>query len=246
MKNKKGTNVLGIKFDSVTMDEALETCLKFLNGKDPKSIYTVNPEIVMKGKEDESFKKVVNDGDLVIADGIGVVIASKIIKKPLPERVAGYDLVQNIFRKIKNTELTVYFFGAAPGVAEQAKKNMMNLYNGLKIIGTHSGYYNLEEEKKMIEEIKKLKPDLLLVGLGAPKQEKWIDKHINELGVKVCIGVGGSFDVMSGNVKRAPKIFIKLGLEWFYRLITQPTRFVRMLKIPMFLIEVILFGKKYK
>lgn len=238
-------NILGVFFDSVTMKEATQKILKLLNGHEKSMVITANPEIIMEAQKSSSFCAMINRGDLVVADGIGVVIGSKIIKKPLPERVAGFDLVQHIFDAIKNTNKTVYFFGAAPHIAELAAKEMRAKYKNLKIVGTHDGYFDEEEEKVIIEEINRLKPDLLLVGLGAPRQEKWWYTHKEQLNVKVCIGVGGSFDGWSGKVKRAPKIFINLGLEWFYRLIKQPTRLKRMLRLPVFLLLVIKKRKQF-
>lgn len=116
---------------------------------------------------------------------------------------------------------------------------MEQIHKGLKIIGVFDGYFDEEKEKLIFEDIKNKKPDILLVGLGAPKQEKWIYSHKNELPVKICVGVGGSFDGMSGKVKRAPEFFIKFGLEWFYRLLRQPSRFFRMIKLPLFLLAVL-------
>lgn len=242
---KKRVNILDVNFDKVTMKEATDIVIDYLSDNKKRAILTANPEIVMKAHYDKEFCRLMNKGDLVVADGIGVIIASKIIRKHLPERVAGYDLFQNIFKKIMTMDKTVYFFGAAPNVANKAAELMMIKYPGLKIIGSHDGYFDEEEEKLIIKEINELKPDLLLIGIGAPKQEAWWFRHKDELNVKVCIGVGGSFDVMSGKFKRAPKIFIRLGLEWFHRLITQPTRFKRMLKLPLFLLEVIKTRKQY-
>jgi N-acetylglucosaminyldiphosphoundecaprenol N-acetyl-beta-D-mannosaminyltransferase len=240
----KKTNILGVQFNNINMKEAVKQAIYYTNQKDTKIIYTPNPEIVMEAYNNESLKSIVNKADMVVADGIGVVIGSRIIKRPLPERVAGYDLVQNLFSEIKDAGKTVYFFGAAKGVAELAASKMEEEHKGLKIVGTHDGYFDNDEE--IINEINTLKPDILLVGLGAPKQEFWIFNNKDDLDVKLCIGVGGSFDGMAGKVKRAPILFRKLGLEWFYRLIMQPTRIKRMMRLPIFLIKVILTGKRYK
>ena len=137
---------------------------------------------------------------------------------------------------MKDTEYTAYFLGGMPGVAEVAAKEMMRKYPGLKVIGYHDGYFDEPEEIKLIMEIKRLSPDLLLVGLGAPRQEKWIYSNMRLLGAKVFIGVGGSFDVMAGNVKRAPEAFQKVGMEWFYRLMKQPSRLKRMTRLPKFVV----------
>ena len=241
------SHILGVKFNNITHIEAVGLVECFLDENKCHTVFTPNPEIVMAARKDSDFMKILNEADLVVPDGIGVVIASKFTKEKLKERVAGYDLVQGVFEKIKNKRYTVYFFGGAPGVAEEAKAKMEALHKGIKIVGVHDGYFDANQEKLIIEDIKNKKPDILLVGLGAPKQEKWIYEHKYELPVKVCIGVGGSFDGMSGKVKRAPKIFIKLGLEWFYRLLRQPSRFFRMLKLPLFLLVVIkekLFGRQ--
>lgn len=233
------TEILNVPFDTLTNKESLNKLLVHLNEDKNHIVITPNPEIVIEANRDNDFMKIIKEADLVIPDGIGVVIASKLNKIKIKERVAGYDLTQNLFEKIKKTGHTVYFFGGAKGVALIAKEKMELMHKGLKIIGVSDGYFNEEREKIIIEEIKKLKPDILLIGLGAPKQEKWIYKNKDILPVKVSICVGGSFDGMSGTVKRAPVIFQKMGLEWFYRLIKQPSRIIRMMRLPLFMILVI-------
>ncbi|WP_058486744.1 WecB/TagA/CpsF family glycosyltransferase [Defluviitalea phaphyphila] len=228
-------NIMNVLVDVVTMDEAVSKVMDFLRQDKCSTVYTPNPEIIMAAQKDKELMNVLYNASLIVPDGIGVVLASRLLKGPsLPQRVAGYDLVQNIFKKISNTNYTVYFLGGAPTVAEEAAIAMQSKYKGLKIVGTHHGYFKQEDEQEIINRIQNVKPDILLVGLGAPKQEKWIEKYKKILPVKVCIGVGGSFDVMAGRIKRAPKGFQKLGLEWFYRLITQPKRAKRMLKLPIF------------
>lgn len=231
--------ILGIPFNNITYSEAVILSLLFLEEEKHHMIFTPNPEIVMEARKDKELFNILNKADLVVPDGIGIVKASLFTQNKIKERVAGFDLVQGIFKNIRDTKHTVYFLGGGKDIAKQAKINMEKKYSGLKIIGVHDGYFNNKEEKIIIEQIKSLKPDILLVGIGSPKQEKWIYKHRKELPVKISIGVGGSFDIMSGKSRRAPKIFIKFGLEWFYRLITQPTRFVRMLKLPMFMAVVL-------
>lgn len=231
--------ILDVPFNNVTNTEAVNVLLKFLKEQRCHMVFTPNPEIVMTAQKDKEFMEILKKADLIVPDGIGVVIASKLGKNKLKERVAGYDLVQNLFKNIKDTNNSVYFFGGAPGVAEKAKEEMQKQYKGINIIGTNDGYFDKNKENIIINEIKTLKPDILLVGLGMKKQEEWIYNHKNELPVKICIGTGGCFDVMSKNIKRAPDIFIKLGLEWFYRLLCQPSRFVRMLQLPLFMLFVI-------
>lgn len=242
--NKKKINILGTMFHNVTRSEAATFIVESLQGQEKASVFTPNPEIVIEAYKDRQLQKILNESSMVVPDGIGVVIGSKIIGEPLAERVAGYDLLQEVFKQIADQSLTVYFFGAGKGVAELAKDKMMEKYPGLSIVGVHHGYFESDEE--VIKAINALKPDLLLVGLGAPKQELWIRKNMDQIKAKVFFGCGGSFDAMSGVVKRAPALFIKLNLEWFYRLLKQPTRAKRMLRLPLFLIKMIIEGRRYK
>ncbi|MCI5679496.1 MAG: WecB/TagA/CpsF family glycosyltransferase [Bacteroidales bacterium] len=235
----KKTHVLGVPFDAVTMEQAVAKAKKMLAEEGQHFICTPNPEIVMEAQKDKELMNILHEADMVIPDGIGVVWASKYSEIRLKERVAGYDLTQNLMAELAATGETFYFFGGAPGVASTAARMMMKKYPGLKVVGVHNGYFDEKEEKKIIQDIKTKSPSILLVGLGAPKQEKWIYDNIRLVRAKVAIGVGGSFDVMAGNVKRAPKIFQKLGLEWFYRLITQPTRWRRMMRLPKFALTVL-------
>ncbi len=238
--------ILGVPFADITPEEAVSRAVSCLKGNGKSIIYTPNPEMVMEARKNKEFMEILNSSTMNVPDGIGIVYGSRFTKNPIKHRVAGYDLVQGIFDKMKDMGKTAYFFGGAPGVTDTAKEVMEAKYKGLKVVGTANGYFDKEREKEIIAEINELKPDLLLVGIGFPKQEKWIYDHIKELNVKLAIGVGGSFDVMSGNVKRAPQFFIDHGLEWFYRLITQPSRFVRMLQLPLFMLVVIktkIFGK---
>ena len=230
--------VLGVKFDNVNMLEAIDRCKKFLKEDKGNLVVTPNPEIVMRAKEDEEFKKIINDAELVIPDGIGIIKAGNILGTPLKERVAGFDLICNLLEEGKDGSISFYFWGSKPGFAEEAKHKMEEKYPNIKILGSHTGYFKDEEEVTIVEEIRSLKPDVLLVGTGAPKQEKIINKYKNEGFFKIGIGCGGSIDVLAGEVKRAPKIFIKLHLEWFYRLLKQPSRWKRMLVLPQFIKEV--------
>ena len=228
------TNILGISFDVVTADEALNKALAFLDGGEPRTVFTPNPEFVMTARRDPEFAEILNKADMLVPDGIGIVLASKLNKIKLPGRVPGCELVLNIFANIKDTGKTVYFFGGKPGVPELAKEKMEKAYPGLKIIGTANGFFDEAKEEEIIADIIGKKPDILLVGTGFPKEEKWINANKGKLGVKLYMGVGGTLDVMAGTVPRAPKIFRTLGLEWFYRLIRQPHRFKRQLALPVF------------
>lgn len=238
--------VLGINFDNVNMEEAVKKCMNYLSEEKGHLVVTPNPEIVMRAKDDIEFKRIINEAALVIPDGIGVVKGAKILGTPLKERVAGYDLICNLFEQGKDGSISFYFWGSKPGVAITAMEKIKEKYPNLRVLGAHTGYYTEEEEKEIVNEIRELKPDVLLAGLGFPKQEKTINKYLNEGFFKIGIGCGGSIDVIAGEVKRAPKLFIKLHLEWFYRLLKQPSRWKRMLVLPQFMKEVKKVAKKQK
>ena len=237
---RKTAEILGVPFDVVTMTNAVEKVMQFFDDGKKHIVCTPNPEIVMEAQKDKQLMQILKAADLVVADGVGIVWASKHSKDKLPERVSGYDLTQSLFTKMEKGEKSVYFLGGTPGTAASAAKKIKKKHPGLNVVGYRNGYFSSKEEREIILEIKSRNPDLLLVGLGSPKQEKWIYENLRIMGVKVAIGVGGSFDVMSGKVKRAPFIFQKLGLEWFYRLVCQPKRAKRMLKLPKFVLKVLI------
>ena len=231
--------VLGVLVDRGNMESASEKAKELI--KSGGAIYTPNPEIIMKARADKKYKDILNSADMVVPDGIGVVYASKILKKPVCERVAGYDLTCNMLKYAAENGITVYIYGGRDGVAKQAAEKIHKDF-GTEVCGYEHGYH--KDDTVVIEDIKNKKPGILLVCLGAPKQEIWIHEHKDILPPCLMIGAGGSVDVLSGQTKRAPQLFIKLRLEWFYRLITQPSRFFRMLVLPKFLITVIFKGKK--
>ncbi|MBQ7718445.1 MAG: WecB/TagA/CpsF family glycosyltransferase [Clostridia bacterium] len=232
-------SVLGINVDRCTMAQAEERAWNMTeNGG---VIYTPNPEIIMAAYRNPGYGAILNRADMVVPDGIGVVIASKMLKKPVPERVAGYDLVCRVLKKAADEGKSVYIFGGKRGVSEQAAEKIKSDY-GTKIAGFEHGYH--KDTAPVVSDICEKSPDILLVCLGAPYQEKWIDANRRDLPKCLIIGAGGSVDVLAGNTKRAPEFFIKLGLEWFYRLICQPSRFIRMLDLPKFALTVFFKGQR--
>ena len=237
-------NILGTKVNKVTMQEAVNAAMGFLESDEVNVIYTPNSEIILYASENKEYEDVLNSADLVIPDGIGVVYGSKILGKPLSERVAGFDLVCNMFEEMAKLKKSAFLLGAKPGVAETAAKKLMEKYEGLVICGTHDGYF--KEDEGVINAINEAAPDFLLVCLGFPKQEIWINKNKDKLNAKAVIGAGGCLDVFSGNVMRAPEFYCKHGIEWLYRLVKQPSRFVRMLALPKFGLKVLFKGKRYK
>lgn len=232
--------VLGVKVDKIKLIEVLDRLASVLDRRGQAMVVTANPEIIMLARRDEYFARILAEAELVTADGIGLVIASKILGTPLAERVTGIDLTQNLLGLAALKGWGVYFLGARQEVVQKAVDNIKCMYPGLRISGYHHGFF-ADSETEVIESIKKASPDILLAALGMGKQEKWIYEHQRELGVSVAIGVGGSFDVFAGAVKRAPVWMQKAGLEWLYRLITQPSRFFRMLELPKFLMAVLAY-----
>lgn len=239
-------NILGIKVDMVTIPQAASRIMEFFNENRLHSVFTPNSEIIMEAYRDAEFCEILNNADLLTADGIGVVYASKILKKPISERAAGYDIARLVLEKLNYTDHKLFLFGGKPGVAEEAAENLKKEYKELNIVGTRNGYFKPEEEAEIVQQINDSGADIVFVCLGAPKQEKWINTHKDELNVKVAMGIGGSLDVFAGRVERAPDFWCKIGMEWFYRLAKEPRRIGRMMDLPKFAATVITKGKKYK
>ncbi len=233
-------DITGVKVDNVTMDQALDNLKAFVSEDKIHTIYTPNSEIMMDAQKSNDLMNALNSADMVIADGAGVVLASKILRTALAEKVSGIDLVKQSFLIDMKNKPSYFFFGSKPGVAEKAKENVEKDYPGIKVLGVHDGYFKDDEVSEIINQINKSNADILLVALGAPKQELWINSNRDGLNVKVCIGVGGTLDVLAGVQSLAPDFFRENGLEWFYRLIKEPGRFFRMLKLPKFIIKVIM------
>ena len=244
MENRDTVEILGVFVDRADFASALEKGKSFLESDTAHAIYTPNPEIIMKAYRDADYTAVLNRADMVVPDGIGVVYGSKIVKKPAKERVAGFDLSCALLEYAAKSEKKLYLFGGKPGVAELAAEKIKERYPGIGIAGTNHGYHKSYDHIAPL--IRESGADLVLVCLGAPKQEIWIDTFKEQTGAKVLIGAGGSLDVFAGTVKRAPAFFRKLNLEWFYRLIKQPSRAGRMLDLPRFMIKIMLHGKRQK
>ncbi len=226
-------DVLGVAFDNVTLDEAVERAMALLEENGPHLAATPNPEIVQCAGRDPEYAQILADADLVIPDGIGIIHAAKILGRPLKGRVPGIDFASALMGRMAETGRRLFLLGAAPGVAEQAAANLQATHPGLVICGTHDGFF--KEDGPVVQKIRDARADVVFVCLGFPKQEKWIAAHGGETGARLLIGLGGSLDVFAGKVERAPEQFQKLGLEWLYRLMKQPSRAGRMAKLPLFL-----------
>lgn len=223
----------GIEVDSVTLEEAINKIKGFLDSGTPHVIATPNPEMIVAAQDDSELKCIINSADLRVPDGISMVVVSKLLGRPLKERVAGIDLMLEMIQLAAEKGFKVFLLGGAPGVAIDAAVKLINRYPCLNIVGTEDGYFG--DDSKAIDKIRSAKPDMLFVGLGAGRQEKWLNRHLGELNVPVSLTIGGSLDVISGRKKRAPKWAQSLYIEWLYRLLTEPNRWKRQLALPRFL-----------
>lgn len=229
------TDILGVGFDDLTLEEAVAKGAAFLEGEGFHYVVTPNPEMVDRARREEPFRTALNGADLVLPDGIGVVYAGKILGRPLKGRCPGIDFAAGLMAEMAKGGKRLYLLGAKPGVAEQAGRNLEAQYPGLIICGTHDGYF--QEEAPVVAEIKAAGADVVFVCLGFPKQEYWMIRHGPETGAKLMAGLGGSLDVFAGVVERAPEKWQRLGLEWLYRLTKEPKRIGRMARLPLFLVS---------
>lgn len=229
------TDVLGVEFDNVTMQEAVERALELISERRCAYCATPNPEIVMLAKEDAALREALAGADMVLPDGAGIVKGAAILGRPMKQKVPGIDFACGVMSRLAERGGSVYLFGAKPGVAEAAGRTLKDRFPGLVISGASDGYF--KDDGPIIEKIGAAAPDLLLVCLGAPKQELWMAKTAGSLPVGLMVGLGGSLDVFAGTVKRAPVAWQKLDLEWLYRLIKEPRRIGRMMKLPLFVLE---------
>ena len=229
-------NIMGVPVMSSSMDSLLNIVKYYLKDGKKHSIFTPNAEMIMAALEDKDFMEVLKSSDFNLPDGSGVVLASKIIGFPIKGKIAGVDFSSACMDLDIGRKIRIYLFGGKPGIAEAAAENLEDKHPNIEIVGMRNGYFTEEDSDSIIYDINRARADFLLVALGCPKQEKWIYENISKINSKVSIGVGGSLDVFAGQVKRAPKFFIKFNLEWLYRLIKEPKRIGRMMKIPKFLI----------
>ncbi len=226
------TDVLGVLYDNVTMDEALARGRELLRGERAAYCVTPNAEMAYEALHDEAFRAILNEASLVLPDGAGVVLGAKILKTPLKQKVAGIDFAQNLLGILEEEGSRLFLLGSKPGIAETAAEKMRQKHPSLIICGTADGYFR--DDADAVRTINDARADVVFVCLGAPKQERFMHDHCGELNVRLMIGLGGTLDGIAGTVKRAPKWMIRLQLEWLYRLIREPRRFGRMLRLPKF------------
>ncbi|MEQ6390861.1 WecB/TagA/CpsF family glycosyltransferase [Bacillaceae bacterium S4-13-58] len=233
----KQEEILGVKVSNETYDSLKKQLFHNIEEKKQSFIVAVNPEKIIKAQEDEQLKELINTADYQIPDGVGVLIASKLQGGSISNRITGIDLMTVLLEEAAHKAAKVFLYGGKPGVADQASHEISRRYPDIQIVGVLDGY--IQEQDILLEEINKANPDILFVALGSPKQEEWIRANKSKLNVSIFQGVGGSFDVFAGNIKRAPALFRRFGLEWLYRLLAEPWRWKRQLALPRFLLKVL-------
>ncbi len=240
-------DILGVPVSSLTMKEAAAHIEAQAAAGRQCFAVTANAEIIMQCQKDVRYRDICcREADLVLPDGAGAVWAGRYLGYHVPERVAGYDLLQLLLARSVASGAKSYFLGSAPGVAEAAAAAAKKNYGDLSIVGCHDGYFTTEEEGEVVAAINASGADYLFAALGAPKQELWLQKWRLHLNCRLLMGVGGSFDVMAGKMERAPKWMQDASLEWLFRLYKQPGRWLRMMALPHFVFLVLCRGKKNK
>lgn len=233
------SQIFNLPLDRVNLTQILEIIKNFILERRTHQIVTLNSLMVNASLKDKELCRILQNADLVIADSIGIFWAMKFLGKPLPEVTPGIDLLFELCKMSKREGYRIYLLGARKEVIEKTVRQLKETFSEIKIVGYQHGYFTSNEEKEIIQEIKNFSPDILFVGLGSPRQEKWIATHLKELDVKVAIGVGGSFDIISGKLKRAPIRLRWMGLEWLYRLYQEPQRIKRVIQLPIFVFRVV-------
>ncbi len=225
--------VLGVPFDRVDQRAAMRRIAELASSEGFHLVVTGNPELVVAAQRSPELLEVVWSASLVVADGVGVVWASRRLGDPLPERVAGVELMQALCGWAASEGRPVFLLGGRPGVPEAAAKNLVLRFPGLRVAGTHHGYFS-GRDNEVVEQVARSGAHLLFCGLGSPFQELWLWRNRHRLGVRVAMGVGGSLDVLAGRIPRAPKWIRGAQLEWLYRLVREPRRWRRQLALPRF------------
>lgn len=229
--------IFGVDICVTTYDGLKKSVIEDIDDNKKSFIVAINPEKILKAREDEKLKELLNSADYQIPDGIGVVYASKLKKGKIKSRITGIDCMEMLCNEANDKGYKIFLYGAKKEVIKEAKKSLEKKYENIKIVGAIDGYE--KNNDKIIKEINKSKADIIFVALGSPKQENWILENKDKVCIKIFQGVGGSFDVISGNIKRAPIWMQKIGLEWLYRLIKEPKRIFRQIKLVKFLVLVL-------
>lgn len=229
--------ILGVKIHNITLQQALESIDSFVKSKKSNLIVTLGTEMVMESQKDSIFRRLINSASLVLPDGGGLIWASRRLGTPLQKKVAGIDLLLSVCERSPQKRWKIFFLGGRPGVAELAERNIRAKFPDANIVGTYHGYFTPSE---ILPVLQSAKPDILFAGMGSPRQEFWLKENLEQLKIPVGAGVGGSFDVLAGKLRRSPAWMIGLNLEWFFRFFQEPRRFRRILKIPLFMLYIYL------
>ena len=242
MYHKEFVEVLSVRISRVSKNEVSSKISNALSGGSPITVFTPNPEIVMRAQKDKKFKKILNSADLLLADGVGITIASRLLGDPLPERITGIDTGELTLAYAAERGIPIFLLGAKPGVAERAAHEIRARYSDIRIVGAHHGYFEKagSQNDAVIQKINDSGAEVLIVCFGAPLQETWISENKRHLkSVRLYLALGGALDVWANDVHRAPKIFQRIGLEWLWRIIKEPRRAGFILKMPPFLYKVL-------
>lgn len=231
-------HILDMPVHHVTMRDALETIDGFIHSGVPHHVVTADASMLVMAQQDADLRAIVGGADLITPDSEGILWASRQQGQPLSERVSGVEIVERLCERSAGHGQKLYFLGAAPGIADAAKARMEAKYPGAQIVGTRNGFFTDMDLPQVLADIRACRPDVLCVAMGIPKQEKWIAKHRETLGVPVLIGVGGTLDVLSDTVKRAPKIMRQLKLEWMWRVLKNPRKIGKVMLLPRFVLLV--------
>lgn len=218
-------NILKVPVDKINMNEAIYEMEQMIKKRIPSQIVTPNSIMITIAQKNPELLHCLKSAQLSLPDGIGVVWGSRILKDSIQQRVTGIDFMMEAIQKAEVKGYRVFFLGSKDNIVKNTAEKLQGKYSNLKIAGYHHGYFSQKEEEKVLQKIKKTSPHILFVGMGVGRQELWVHRNLSELNVPVAVGVGGSFDVVSGKIKRAPFWMQKAGLEWLYRFIIEPKRF---------------------
>lgn len=235
--------ILGLPIHNLTMNETLDRIEEFINAGNPHHVITADSSMLVLAQKDAHLRVIIENADLVTPDSAGVLWAAGHLKQPLKSQVPGVVIGEKLCERSAKSGFSLYFLGSAPGVALKAAQIMQLKYPGCNVCGTQDGYFSTDDLDKIVQNIAEAKPDVLLVAMGIPKQEKWIQAHRDRLGASVLIGVGGTLDVLSGTAKRAPRLIQKLKLEWLWRVLSNPSKISKVKLLPTF-VRMVLYGKK--
>ena len=235
-------NILNVSIDNLTIQQAVYKVIKMVEEKGVHHVITLNPYKLMRIKSNSDLRLIYDKADMHIAAGAGIQWAAEMLKKPIKERIPLLSFIMEIVRISEIKEYGIFLVGGKPEITERAFFNIRKSFPNIRIVGRHGGYFDSDREKSVIEAMRKSEANIIFVGLGFPKEDKWIYKYKSEFKNTVLISVGGSIDIISGEIKKAPPYFMEKGLDWFYRIITRPWRIGRLLRTALFFV-ITLFKK---